>query len=188
MEKNDEELKEQQKVQSVRRNLMKEEKKLRTPKDLEIRHDREIKAFKEKTKKRCWWTILLTELPPLFTHDIKILINHLMNKNVFRCTLVNTWDLTAISLQSLEVIICVSQQFFVSWRLILRCTGRSCISDRHTDTVWNDLQVSACRVSWKAVWLHEEHAWLSGRLRFPTSPGSFCCSFQAFFGLCVVPC
>lgn len=38
MEKNDEELKEQQKVQSVRRNLMKEEKKLRTPKDLEIRH------------------------------------------------------------------------------------------------------------------------------------------------------
>lgn len=56
MEKNDEELKalkEQQKVQSVRRNLMKEEKKLHTPKDLEIRHDREIKAFKEKTKKRC---------------------------------------------------------------------------------------------------------------------------------------
>lgn len=33
--------------------------------------------------------------------------------------------------QSLEVIICVSQQVFVSWRLILRCTGRSCISDRH---------------------------------------------------------
>lgn len=113
---------------------------------------------------------------------------YLFTNNVFRCTLVNTWDLTAISLQSLEVIICVSQQVFVSWRLILRCTGRSCISDRHTDTVWNDLQVSACRVSWKAVWLHEEHAWLSGRLRFPTSPGSFCCSFQAFFGLCVVPC
>lgn len=33
--------------------------------------------------------------------------------------------------QSLEVIICVSQQVFVPWRLILRCTGRSCISDRH---------------------------------------------------------
>lgn len=59
--------------------------------------------------------------------------------NNLRCTLVNTWDLTAISLQSLEVIICASQQVFVSWRLILRCTGRSCISDRHTDTVWNDL-------------------------------------------------
>lgn len=104
MEKNDEELKalkEQQKVQSVRWNLMKEQKKLRKQKDLEIRHDREIKAFKEKTKKRCWWPVLLRELPPLFTHDIKILINHLMNKNVFRCTLVNTWDLTAISLQSL---------------------------------------------------------------------------------------
>lgn len=41
--------------------------------------------------------------------------------------------------QSSEVIICVSQQVFVPWRLILRCTGRSCISDRHTDTVWNNL-------------------------------------------------
>lgn len=64
---------------------------------------------------------------------------YLFTNNLYRCTLVNTWDLTAISLQSLEVIICASQQVFVSWRLILRCTGRSCISDRHTDTVWNDL-------------------------------------------------
>lgn len=45
--------------------------------------------------------------------------------------------------QSSEVIICVSQQVFVSCRLILRCTGRSCISDRHTDTVWNDLPASS---------------------------------------------